>query len=73
MRWLLVVFVFNVGADRQPQEPVRVFYKSYFSEIECNRAGPSFREIFNIPVEQRSISACIPEDAYGTQSWRVID
>lgn len=72
MKWLLVVFVFNVGADRQPHSPV-IFYKSYISEAECNHVGQNFREVFDVPADRRSMSVCIPEDAYEARDWMVID
>jgi hypothetical protein len=71
VRWLLVVIAFGTNASGAPQNG-SVYWKPYASEEECNRVGRNLRDVLDIPAGRRSVSVCVPENAFDARDWQVL-
>jgi hypothetical protein len=72
MKFLLVVFVFGLSATGEPDRP-SVYWKPYASREECDLVGRNFREVFSIPEASRSMSICVPEEAFRARDWQIVE
>jgi hypothetical protein len=63
LKWLLVVFVFQLDPSGKPTSPV-VVTDVYDSEDECNRIGRNARDAVDAPIGSQSLSTCIPQSAF---------
>lgn len=62
MKWLLLIFIFEVDANGEVGPPM-VVRKLYDSAAECNLMGNNLRDVVPIPEGMKSFSICVgPED-----------
>lgn len=72
MTWLLVAFIFNLGANGEFESP-RMLYRGYPTEDACNAAGEHFREQFVLPESTKSASICIDKAAFDSRDWQILE
>ncbi len=63
MKWVLVIFAFQLSAD-DDVENANVSVEVYNSQEECDAMGESYRERVSLPAESKSLSSCIPQSIF---------
>lgn len=72
MKWVLVVFAFQLSAD-DDFENASVKVEVYESQEEYDAMGETYRERVALPDETKSLSSCIPESIFDESSMSAID
>ena len=72
MNWILVAFVFKVGANGDYDSP-KMLYRGFPTEQACNLAGEHFREQFVLPESTKSASISIDKAAFDTKDWQILE
>ena len=63
MKWILVIFAFQLSAD-DDVENASVKVEVYDSQEECDQMGETYRERTELPTDSKSLSSCIPQSIF---------
>ncbi|MGB5724936.1 MAG: hypothetical protein WBM39_11035 [Parasphingorhabdus sp.] len=63
MKWVLVIFAFQLSAD-DDVENAEVSIEVYDSQEECDQMGETYRARVSLPDESKSLSSCIPQSIF---------
>lgn len=67
MKWVLVIFAFQINADND-MENASAKTEVYSSQDECDRMGETYRERAALPDGTKSLSSCIPESIFNERT-----
>ncbi len=63
MKWVLVIFAFQLSAESDV-ENASVTVEIYNSQEECDQMGETYRERAELPADSKSLSSCIPQSIF---------